>query len=172
MNDLGATKQILGMRIKETRESIELLHKEYVKKVLKRFNMEEARPVSTPLASHFKLSKEKSPVIEDELAYMDKIPYASAIRSLMYAMVCTRPDIAHAEGVMSRFMSNTGIEHCEAVKWILRYLNASSSSALIFRKLSWDFKGYVDADNGDDIDNRMNTFRYVYTFGGTSICWV
>ena len=67
--------------------------------------MEDARSVSSPLASHFKLSKQQSPVTEDE------IPYASAIGSLMYAMVCTRPDIAHAVGVVSRFMSNPGKEH-------------------------------------------------------------
>ena len=52
--------------------------------------MEDARSVSTPLASHFKLSKEQSPVMEDELAYMDKIPYALAIESLMYAIWCVR----------------------------------------------------------------------------------
>ncbi|MCI62396.1 GDSL esterase/lipase 1-like, partial [Trifolium medium] len=48
---------------------------------------------------------------------MAKIPYASAIGSLMYAMVCTRPDIGHAMGVVSRFMSNPGKAHWEAVKW-------------------------------------------------------
>uniref|UniRef100_A0A2N9HLL9 Reverse transcriptase Ty1/copia-type domain-containing protein n=1 Tax=Fagus sylvatica TaxID=28930 RepID=A0A2N9HLL9_FAGSY len=53
---------------------------------------------------------------------MSKVPYASAIGSLMYAMVCTRPDIAHAVGVVSRYMSNPGKQHWEAVKWILRYL--------------------------------------------------
>ena len=47
---------------------------------------------------------------------MSKVPYASAIGSLMYAMVCTRPDIAHAVGVVSRFMSRLGNQHWEAVK--------------------------------------------------------
>ena len=67
--------------------------------------MNEAKPVSTLLGSHFKLSKEQSPKIEEERDHMRKVPYASAIGSLMYAMVCTRPDIAHAVGVVSRFMS-------------------------------------------------------------------
>jgi hypothetical protein len=53
---------------------------------------------------------------------MAKVPYASAIGSLMYAMVCTRPDVAHAVGAVSRFMLNLGKHHWEAVKWILRYL--------------------------------------------------
>ena len=67
--------------------------------------MNEAKPVSTPLDSHFKLSKEQSPKTEEERDYMSKLPYVSAIGSLMYAMVCTRLDIAHAVGVVSRFMS-------------------------------------------------------------------
>ena len=53
---------------------------------------------------------------EEDKEYMAKVPYASAIGSLMYAMVCTRPDIGHAVGVVSRFMSNPGKAHWEAVK--------------------------------------------------------
>ena len=47
---------------------------------------------------------------------MSKVPYASAIGTLMYAMACTRPDIAHAVGVIRRYMSHLGIEHWNAVK--------------------------------------------------------
>jgi len=63
--------------------------------------MDNAKLVSTPLGNHFKLSKDQSPKTELECGYMYKIPYASVIGSLMYAMVCTRPDIAHAVGVVS-----------------------------------------------------------------------
>ena len=85
--------------------TLKLSQLEYVKKILNRFNMNEAKPVSTPLGSHFKLSKEQSPKIEEERDHMSKVPYASAIGSLMYVMVCTRPNITHAVGVVSRFMS-------------------------------------------------------------------
>ena len=107
MKDLGATKQILGKRIirDKTNGTLKLSQSEYVKKILNRFNMNEAKPVSTPLGSHFKLSKEQSPKIEEEKDHMSKVPYASAIGSLMYVMVCTRPNITHAVGVVSRFMS-------------------------------------------------------------------
>ena len=66
MKDLGAAKQILGIRIirDKTNGTLKLLQLEYVKKVLSRFNMNEAKPVSTPLGSHFKLSKEQSPKTE------------------------------------------------------------------------------------------------------------
>ena len=118
MKDLGAAKQILGMRISRDRVngSLKLSQEEYVKKVLSRFNMDGAKPVSTPLASHFKLTKEQSPSTEQERAHMANVPYSSAIGSLMYAMVCTRLDIAHAVRVVSRYMSNPGKQHWEAVK--------------------------------------------------------
>ena len=113
MKDLGAAKQILGMRIIRDKANctLKLSQSEYVNKVLSRFNMNEAKPVSTPLGSHFKLSKEQSPKTEEERDHMSKVPYASIIGSLMYAMVCTRPDIAHAVRVVSRFMSRPGKQH-------------------------------------------------------------
>ena len=78
--------------------------------------MNEAKPVSTPLGSHFKLSKEQSPKTKEERDHMSTMPYVSAIGSLMYAMVCTRSDIALAMGVVSRFMSRLGKQHWETVK--------------------------------------------------------
>ena len=85
--------------------TLKLSQLEYVKKILSRFNMNEAKPVSTLLGSHFKLSKEQSLKTEEEMDYMSKVPYASAIGNLMYVIVCTRQAIAHAVGVVSRFMS-------------------------------------------------------------------
>ncbi len=73
--------------------------------------MSNSKPVSTPLASHFKLSSQQCPTSENVKAEIKKIPYAYVDGSLMYAMVCTRPDIAHAVGVVSRFLSNPGKEH-------------------------------------------------------------
>jgi len=132
MKDLGAAKQILGMRITRDRKNrkLTLSQNEYIQKVLKIFNMHNAKPVSTPFASHFKLSKEMCPKTQEDVDYMSKVPYASAVGSLMYAMVCTRPDIAHAVGVVSRYMNNLGKEHWMAVKWILRYLKGTTDQAL------------------------------------------
>ena len=72
--------------------------------------------MSTPLGSHFKLSKEQSLKTEKERDHISKVPYASAIGSLMYAMVCTRLDITYVVGVVSRFMSRPGKQHWEVVK--------------------------------------------------------
>jgi len=63
-----------------------------------------------------KISSKQSPTSEKENEEMKKVPYASAVGSLMYAMVCTRPDITHAVGVVNRFLSNPGKEHWAAVK--------------------------------------------------------
>ena len=73
--------------------------------------MAEVRPVTTPLAGHFKLSSKQclqSPEEEDE---MSRVPYASAIGSLMNGMVCTRPELAYAVSIVSRFMSKPGKQH-------------------------------------------------------------
>ena len=98
MKDLGSAQQILGMRITRDRKlkKLWLSQEKYVEQVLKRFNMGNAKPVSVPLASHFKLSKRMCPTSQEKAEEMIAVPYSSAVGSLMYAMVCTRPDIAHA----------------------------------------------------------------------------
>ena len=134
MKDLGAAKKILGIRI--TRDvknhKMTLSHGEYIKKVLERFRMHNAKLVSTPLANHFKLTNEMCPKTREEIKYMSRVPYSSAFGILMYVMVCTRPDITHAARVVSRYMNNLGKEHWEAVKWILRYLRGTTTHALCF----------------------------------------
>ncbi|KAE8684911.1 Actin-depolymerizing factor 1 [Hibiscus syriacus] len=174
MKDLGAAKQILGMRIKRDTKSgtLMLSQAEYINKVLSRFNMQDAKPVSTPLGVHFRLSKDQSPKTEEERAHMVKVPYASAIGSLMYAMVCTIPDIAHAVGAVSRYMNNPGKVHWEAVKWILRYLRGTTNKALCFKGGDMILTGYVDADLAGNVDIRRSTTGYVYTLGGTAVSWV
>ena len=98
---------------------------------------------------------------------MSKVPYASAIGSLMYTMVCTRPDIAHAVGVISRYMSHPGIDHWNVVKWILRYLRGTSNKCLHFGGSTTDLQGYVDSYLARDIDTKQSTIGYVFTIGGT-----
>ncbi|KAE8695859.1 U-box domain-containing protein 31 [Hibiscus syriacus] len=174
MKDLGAAKQILGMRIKRDIKSgtLMLSQAKYINKVLSRFNIQDAKPVSTPLGVHFRLSKDQSPKTEEERAHMVKVPYASTIGSLMYAMVCTRPDIAHAVGAVSRYMNNPGKVHWEAVKWILRYLRGTTNKALCFKGGDTILTGYVDADLAGNVDIRRSTTGYVYTLGGTAVSWV
>ena len=150
-------------------EKIWLSQQRYIEKVLEKFIMDKSKPVGTPLANHFTLSSEQCPVSEKEKAEMEKIPYASAVGSLMYAMVCTRPDITHAVGVVSRFMSNPGKQHWEAVKWILRYLRGTSNVYLYFGSNKPTLEGFVDADMAGDIDTRRSTCGCLITFAGKAV---
>ena len=96
--------------------------------------MKKAKIVNTPLGDHFKLSKRLCLSMEEENKKMVVIPYLSVVGSVVYAMVCTRPDIAHAIGVVNRFLANPGKEHWEAVKWIFKYLRGTSKLCLSFGK--------------------------------------
>ena len=169
MKDLGEAKKILGMEIARDgqRGTLCLTQKQYLKNVLQRFGMsEKTKPVSTPLAPHFKLSASQCPKTEEEREYMSKVPYSNAVGSLMYAMVCTRPDISHAVGTVSRYMHNPGKEHWQAVKWILRYIKKTLDVGLIFEKddmVGQHVVGYCDSDYTGDLDKRRSTTGYVFT---------
>ena len=89
----------------------------------------------------------------------------------MYAMVCTRPDLAYAVGVVSRFMSNPGEAHWAAVKWILRYLRGTSKMCLCFGNANPVLHGYTDADYAEDKDSRKSTSGYLVTFAGGAVSW-
>ena len=93
---------------------------------------EQTKPVSTPLASHFKLSAQLSLSIDAEREYMLQVPYSNAVGSLMYAMVCTRPDISHVVGIVSRYMHNPGKGHWQAVKWL--YIQKTVNVGLLFER--------------------------------------
>ena len=89
----------------------------------------------------------------------------------MYAMVCTRPDIAYAVGVVSRFLSNPRRLHWEVVKWIMRYLRGTSKLKLTFRSGKPVLVGYTDSNMVGDVDNRMSTSDYLMTFLGGVVSW-
>ncbi|GKD32151.1 retrovirus-related pol polyprotein from transposon TNT 1-94 [Tanacetum coccineum] len=174
MKDLGPANKILGMQIHRDRVSrkIWLSQKSYVKKILQRFNMQDCKPISTPFPTDVKLSSKMSPNSEKERMEMSRVPYASAVGSLMFPMICTRPDIAHAVGVVSRYMAEPGREHWEAVKRILRYIKGTSNVALCFGESDLIVKGYIDSDYAGDLDGSKSTTRYVFTLCGGSVSWV
>ena len=113
MKDLGDAELILGMRIKRLRDqhTLYLSQEKYIEKVLGRFNMADAKPLGVPLQPCTTLSKADCPQDVQAANDMKGVPYASACGSLMYAMVATRPDIAHAVGVVCRFMADPGRAH-------------------------------------------------------------
>ena len=109
---------------------------------------------------------------KEYIEYISKVPYSSVVGSLMYAMVCTRPDITHTVGVMRRYMNNLGKEHWMEVQWVLKYLRGTTSHALCFGGSDTVLQGYVDEDMDGDKDNRRSTIGYVFTVGGTRVSWI
>ncbi|KAK4384006.1 Retrovirus-related Pol polyprotein from transposon TNT 1-94 [Sesamum angolense] len=94
--------------------------------------MHNANPVDTLMDKSCVLSKELCPKTEEENKRMAKILYASVVGSLMYAIMCTRPDLCFAVGMVSMYQSNPGPDHWVAVKRILRYLKRTSDLALCY----------------------------------------
>ena len=126
--------------------------------------MKDSKPVNCPLAGHFKISSNHCPTSEKDKEKMHKTPYASAVGLLMYAMVCTRLDIAHVVGGVSQYLSNPGTEHWAIVKWILGYLKGTSKLCLCFGNGKPMLDGITDA--GMAGDSRKCTSGYLMIFAG------
>ncbi|KAH9679836.1 hypothetical protein KPL71_026295 [Citrus sinensis] len=174
MKDLGPANKILGMQIHRDRNNrkIWLSQKNYLKKILRHFNIQDCKSIFTPLPVNFKLSSSMCPSNEAERKDMSRVPYASAVGSLMFAMICTRPDIAQAVGAVSRYMANPGGEHWIAVKRVLRYIRGTSDVALCYGGSEFTVRGYVDSDFAGDLDKRKSTTGYVFTLAGAAVSWV
>ena len=136
MKDLGEVAYILGIKIYRdiSQRLLGLSQSGYIEKVLKRFSMQDSKRGFLPMSHGIKLSKSQCPTTKDEKERMDKIPYASAIGSIMYAILCTRPNVSYALFMTSRFQSNPGECHWIAVKNILKYLRRTKD---IFFYLWW-----------------------------------
>ena len=118
--------------------------------------------MKVPIHIGVKLYAEQCPKTQEEEEDMSCVPYASAVSSLMYAMVCTRLDIAHAVGVLSRFISKLGKKHWTTVKRVFRYLHGTSDYGLYYQGRPGldkvlDIRGFVDADGAGDLDQRRST---------------
>ncbi|KAH9762289.1 hypothetical protein KPL70_000762 [Citrus sinensis] len=176
MKDLGSAKRILGIDIVRDRTvgTLFLSQSRYISKVLERFQMLDSKPVLTPLGAQFKLSEDMSPTLNVGVVKMVDIPYSQAVGSLMYAMVCTRANIAYAVSVVSRFMSNPGKLHWDAVKWVMRYLKGTLDHGLMYGKSKHEVcevRGYVDSDFAGDLDRRKSISGYLFMLDSCLISW-
>ena len=108
MEDFGKVRKLLGMEIKRdmSKGMLHIGQLSYLKKVVSRYSMSHCKWVTTPLAPHFKLSSDDCPKNEDEEKKMNGTPYTSDTGSLMYGMVCTRPDIGYSSSLVTRLVSN------------------------------------------------------------------
>ena len=119
------------------------------------------------MAKGDKFSLSQCPKNEFEKREMQKIPYASAVGSLMYAQVCTRPDIAYIIGMLGRYLNNQGIDHWKATKRVLRYLQRTKGYMLTYRRSDQlEIVAYTDSDFVRCQDSMKSTSGYVYLLAG------
>ncbi|KAK0572709.1 hypothetical protein LWI29_035923 [Acer saccharum] len=173
MKDLGEASFILGIQVIRDRKNrtIALSQASYIDKILSRFSMQDSKKGMLPFRHGIKLSKEQVPKNEHEEQFMSRVPYASAVGSLMYAMLCTRPDICFAVGIVSRFQSKPGPDHWTAVKHIFKYLKRTRDNMLVYSGGDLVPVGYTDSDFQSDSDSRKSTSGAVFTIGGGAVIW-
>jgi hypothetical protein len=179
MKDILAANFIRGMEIKRDRANKKLClnHRKYVEIILQRFNVQESKSVKVPISVGIKLFVNQCPKTQEEEEDMYYVPYASAIGSLMYEMVCTRMDIAHAMGFLIRYMSKPLKEHWTIVNRVFRYLRGTSRYGLCYQGRPGldrvlDIHGFFDVDWVGYLDRRISTSGYVFNLFGGEISWM
>ena len=134
MKDLGKAFYVLGIKILHDRANgmLKLSQRTYIEKILKRFNMHNCSSTRAPIVKGDKFSKAQCSQNDDEREETSTIPYSSLVGSLMYAQVCTCPDLAFVVGMLGRYLSNPGNQHWKATKKVLRYLQGTKDLMLTY----------------------------------------
>ncbi|CAL9029582.1 unnamed protein product, partial [Prunus brigantina] len=174
MKDLGEASYVLGIEIHRDRARglLGLSQKAYIEKVLKRFNMQQSNGAEVPISKGDKLSQEDCPKTDFEKAEMRDKPYASVVGSIMYAQVCTRPDLAFSISVLGRYQANPGLAHWKAAKKVLGYMQRTKDHMLVFRRTDkLELVGYCDADFAGCADTARSTSSFVFMMGGGAVAW-
>ena len=134
MRDLGEAFYILGIQIYRDRSKrmLGLSQSRYIVTIVKRFNIKNSKKCLIPMRHEISLSRSMPPNTLEERANMDRIPYASMIGSIMYVMLYTRPDIALALSVISKYQANPALEHQKVIKYIIKYLRRTNDLLLVY----------------------------------------
>jgi hypothetical protein len=142
--------------------------------MLKRFNMDKAHPLSTPMVVR-SLDIKKDPYRpreKNEQVLGPEVPYLSAIGALMYLANNTRPDIAFSINVLARYSSDPTRRHWNGIKHVFRYLCGTRDMGLFYQKdTKSKLVGYADAGYLSDPHKARSQSGYVFTYGGTAISW-
>ena len=165
---------MLGMEFKRdrSRRTITLSQSRYVKEVLSRFDTSTLRPARTPMDEHKQLMIEQD-LSKQDLERVNQSRYLQAVGSLMYLMVCTRPDLAFSVGVVSRFSSDPREIHWSAIHRIFRYLAGTSHLGLVLggNQEAPLLEMWTDADYAGDHETRRSTTGYVVKLYGSTVVW-
>ena len=169
IKDLGELKYFLGVKIRVNHKigTVWIGQPMYIENVLKKYGMENAKAISTPVDVGTKLVKAAT-----DSEFIDPVLYQSAVGSLLYLSTKTRPDIAYAVNSVARFSSNPTKQHWMAVKRIFRYLRGTTNLGLLYKKSSSnELIGFSDADWGGDVKDFRSTSGYCFEIGGTIVSW-
>jgi transposase InsO family protein len=166
MSDLGLLSYYLGIEVVQAHGQITLCQKNYVEKILEIAGMSNCNSSRIPMECRLKLRK------KDDAERADKTLYRSVIGSLRY-LVNTRPDIALAVGIASRFMEDPTATHWALVKQILRYVQGTSSHGCKYRRGEGEpvLLGYTDSDHAGDLDDRKSTSGVLFFLGNNIVSW-
>lgn len=167
---IGDASMFVGMQIERRREekSLSIHQSAYVKRIVEKFGMGNAKSVGVPLDPHGVLY----PVNESE-EIERKVPYREAVGSLMFLAVVSRPDLAYAVNSVSKFLNNHGESHWRAVKRIFAYLKGTSGYGIKYQRseTASDLVGFSDADYAGDLETRRSTTGYIFQLAGGPITW-
>ena len=170
VEDQDEVHYVLGMSVKRNRKSrtLSISQPKYLEGILKRSNMDKCKPVSTPLEQGRKFQQ-----LSDDEKPVDVQAYQMIIGCLTYATTATRPDLAAAVGILSKFMSKPGKDHWTGIKRILRYIQGTLNYGLVFSAddKSHTLVGFSDADWAGDLDTRRSTSGYVFQIQGNTVSW-
>ena len=169
MKDLGIPSYFLGIQFTFNKDSIVLEQSMYVDKLLKRFNMTDAKtkPTPCPLGINKELGN-ASPLLEDNTLYRE------IVGSLIYLMVNTRPDISYVVTLLGQYMSKPTVAHLNLAKHVLRYLKGTKSLGLNFVKSNCELNiyGYCDSDWGGSLDRKsISGYCFMLNKDGPLISW-
>ncbi|MDR3547936.1 MAG: reverse transcriptase domain-containing protein [Candidatus Pacebacteria bacterium] len=191
VSDGGECNFLLGMRLSRKGDSLTIDQESYINRVLEKYGMLHAPAVSTPeeggmqltsfgcVSSHAHESADSESrsrqVTSDDLDEKGRAEYMSAVGALLYAAVWTRPDIAHAVGELTRFMSKPKQAHWKAAIRVMRYLKGCPQLGLTFRVGSKDTVElgpvFADANYAGDPETRRSTTGVIVKVNGNTVAW-
>ncbi|XP_019264483.1 PREDICTED: uncharacterized protein LOC109242106 [Nicotiana attenuata] len=165
MTDIGLMSYYLGIQVQQRKDGIFISQGEYAKEILKKFEMDNCNPVSTPVECGVKISK------HGDGENVNPTFFKSLVGSLRY-LTCTRPDILYGVGLVSRFMEAPTTSHLKVAKRILRYIKDTLDYGILYSSSKDSkFVGYCDSDWAGDIDDRKSTTGFVFFLGNSAFTW-
>jgi len=165
MSMMGELNYFLGLQIKQTKEGIFINQAKYVKDLLKKFDFEGMKPLSTPMSSSIKIDKDENGKA------VDITKYRGMIGSLLY-LTASRPDIMYSVCLCARYQSNPKESHLNAVKRIFRYLSGTKNLGLWYPKGTHiDLFSYTDADWAGCTIDRKSTSGTCHFLGFALVSW-